>query len=73
MAKLTDGFKTKLGSPVVRNNTSNGETKGKLLTSEAGSSIEHANQSAQQQSIGPVISGKTQVREESKHGHPVVV
>ena len=59
-----------MGSPVARNKTSTGETKGKLLTSEPVS--EHANQSAQQ-SIGPTISGKTQVRGGSKDGHPVVV
>lgn len=59
-----------MGSPVARNKTSTEETKGKLLTSEPVS--EHVNQSAQQ-SIGPTISGKTQVRGGSKDGHPVVV
>ena len=70
LTKFPGGLKTKLGSPVARNKTSTGETKGKLLTSEHVS--EHANQSAQQ-SIGSIISGKTQVREGGKDGHPVVV
>lgn len=66
LTKLQSGLQNTLGP--TENATSNDETKGKLSTSQPVPD----NQNAQPMN-GPTISGKTQVREASKEGHPVVV
>ena len=66
------GFQNTLAPTYTKNATENDKTKDKLLTSRPVSEIDH-DQRAQTITNQASISGKTQVRESSKEGRPVVV